>query len=135
MSWIFQNGVKMSQIFQNPWVQLFLSQKSRGQFDPLHPSNGGPVRYNLSKIKKMDFESAPNVLISGLLTKCFQLGLCWCSQYADKELKLNWKMTSPHQKDFTNPCEISKFVESLLISKWLNKHFFICRSTKQTVVF
>ena len=40
MSWISQNWVKVWQIFCNLWVQLSLSQKLRGQFDPLHPSNG-----------------------------------------------------------------------------------------------
>ena len=37
---ISQNWVKVLGIFHNLWVQLSLSQKSRGQFDPLHPSNG-----------------------------------------------------------------------------------------------
>ena len=33
----------MFQIFQNPWLQLSLSQNLRGLLDPLHPSDGGPV--------------------------------------------------------------------------------------------
>ena len=43
MSRISQNLVKLLQIFHNLWVQLSLSQKLRGQFDPLHPSNEAPV--------------------------------------------------------------------------------------------
>ena len=40
--------------FSNPWLQLFLSQKLRGQFDPLHPYNGGPVKRKTSS-KLRDF--------------------------------------------------------------------------------
>ena len=42
----------------NLWVQSSLSQKSRGQFDPLHPSNGDPVApsfkggKNIGKLKE-----------------------------------------------------------------------------------
>ena len=42
MLWISQNWVKVLQIFSNLWMQLSLSQKSRGQYDPLHPSNVAP---------------------------------------------------------------------------------------------
>ena len=37
--------LKVSQIFQNSWVQFSHSQNSMGQFDPLHPSNGDPATY------------------------------------------------------------------------------------------
>ena len=40
---IFQNWVKILRISHNLWVQLSLSQKLRGQFDPLHPSIEAPV--------------------------------------------------------------------------------------------
>ena len=47
VSWISQNGIKMLKIFRNPSLQLSLSQKSRGQFDPLHPSNWGPDTFGI----------------------------------------------------------------------------------------
>ena len=42
VSRISQNGLKTLHVYQYPWVQLSLSQKSRVQFELLHPSNGGP---------------------------------------------------------------------------------------------
>ena len=57
MSWISQNCAKVSHIFFIIWLQLKSSQKSRGQFDPLHHSNGAPVASSNTALIRPDAAS------------------------------------------------------------------------------